>query len=310
MTPLVAQTGNRRLAATLLIAAALLAYPLWRAASGSPDPAAGPAVVTQPRVGPAPAPKPNARAGTLIKSGSDEPAPATNGSDAVTGLPALPPDLALALAQPASEAREHAVEMAIEAWATVDPDAAATWVRHQAEIPRPGAMAALLRGTAWADADKAVLLAAELRRVDPENAAEYGNFLVHALGEAGRYELAAKWAAASAETNGEMIDWLTAAYARWAAVRPEAALLDAVALADPARRRAGAEAAIGSWARVQPQALADCAVNFPPGPEKNLAIVTALRTWAASEPEKVSEWMLAHRDAIASIPDLATINED
>ena len=142
---------------------------------------------------------------------------------------------------------------------------------------------------------------------DQENAAEYGNFLIIGLSEAGEYQRAAAWSASTDEAN---IDWLTQAYDRWALAKPEAALLHAVALTDPTKRRAASDAAIGAWAKTEPKALAECAVNFPPGQEKNLAIVTGLRAWAATEPEKVSEWMIAHRDAIASVPNLATINED
>ena len=168
-------------------------------------------------------------------------------------------------------------------------------------------MAAVIGGVSAADGELAVRYVSQLAASDPESAEEYGSFLIIGLSEAGDYSRAAAWAATGAEPN---IDWLTSAYDRWAMAKPETAMLHALEIADPVRRRAAADAAIGAWAKTDPKALAESAVNFPAGQEKNLAIVAALRAWATTEPERVSEWMLAHRDSIASVPNLAIINDD
>lgn len=219
----------------------------------------------------------------------------------------LPAGLQQALAELDHEERVRAVEAALYAWAAVDLEAAAAWVKTQEAIPRAGAMAAVINGGASVDPGGARALVKRLATEDAEYADEYGAFLIVGLAQAGHFAEAAGWALDTGEVN---IDWITSAYDRWALAKPEAALLDAVAIAEPTRRRAAADAAIGAWAKTDPKALAECAVNFPAGPEKNLAILAGLRAWAVNEPEKVSAWMIAHRDSIAAVPNLAVINED
>ncbi len=293
-----------RLRYVFLIALVLLgAVVVWQARRPSVVAQVEPTTLP-PRTPAQPAKAPPRRAPQVAESA---PLPAAADENAVATKSSIPPALAAALAKTDPEERLRDIEAALRAWAAEDLEAADAWVRAQAVIPRANAMAAVINGAASGNADNAVNYVKRLSAEDQENAAEYGNFLIIGLSEAGEYQRAAAWSASTDEAN---IDWLTQAYDRWALAKPEAALLHAVALTDPTKRRAASDAAIGAWAKTEPKALAECAVNFPPGQEKNLAIVTGLRAWAATEPEKVSEWMIAHRDAIASVPNLATINED
>lgn len=215
--------------------------------------------------------------------------------------------LARVLTESDSEERETRICAALYAWARDDLAGASTWARTATILPRAKAFAAVINGAGAADAAAAIRFVEQLSASDAEHAGEYGSDLIFALGQAGHEADAARWAEANPTVN---IDWLTGAFERWASSESEAALLYAVAMSDPVKRRAAVDAAISGWSKTEPKSLADYAANFPDGPEKNLAVVTALRAWADTDPKATADWMIAHRGAIASVPNLATINDD
>lgn len=217
--------------------------------------------------------------------------------------------LSLALSSPASdsEERETRISLALTAWASEDFVGASSWARTTTVLPRAKAIAAVVNGVAVTDRDCAIRYVEQLSAEDAEHVTEYGSDLIFALGQSGNAATAAQWAEENKIVN---LDWLTGAFERWGAVESESALLHALAMSDPVRRRAAVDAAISGWSKTEPKSLADYAAQFPDGPEKNLAVVTALRAWAEMDAKATADWMLAHRGALANVPNLATINED
>ena len=221
---------------------------------------------------------------------------------------APPPAVTRAATEPDPVRRVETITTALREWARRDMEAAGAWAVGQAPIPRGIAMAAVIAGAVEHDPEGATGLVERASAQDPERAAEYGRHLIFALGEAGEYQRAAAWAQSGDDIAA--LDWMTAAYDRWAAHEPEVALLSAVAVPDSLRRRAAVEAAVGAWARIQPEALAESALGFPPGPERKLALVTALRSWLERAPGVAEEWIQAHREHLAGLSQLETILEE
>lgn len=195
--------------------------------------------------------------------------------------------LDLALASTDLQRREELLQAVLRGWASVDPSAAADWARTQIFLEAGLAMAAVFNGANGAP-EEAVRLYRRLSSDDSENIGSYANYLVYALGQVEKFELAATVAA---EVVGEArIDVVTAAYHAWGEHQPKLALAAAAELKDPELRRAATEAVLGGWAKANPAELTEIAIDLPPGPDRQLAVVTALRRWIEQDPAAVAAW--------------------
>ena len=239
-------------------------------------------------------PEPSARPAALT------PAPAR-------GAKEPPADLIAACGEENEERRSERIQSALRTWAATDVEAAGAWARRQTYLARAVALAAVVNGAAAGDAEAAERFVAKLTEAESDQAAEYGAFLIFALGETGDHARAAAWAGRGEELR---IDWFQIAYGRWARQDPAAAWRAAGLLENPDHRQAAAYATLGMWARERPRELAETAARFPAGPEKNFALVAAVRAWAEREPQTAAEWMLAHREAFDGVPKIETILED
>ena len=214
--------------------------------------------------------------------------------------------LAAALKETGKEARSELLQAVLRGWAAVNVEAAGDWARSQQFLDRGLAMAAVFNG-AVARPSEAIRYATMISREDPDRARDYGMYLIFGLAQTDLHEKAAAFAAGTNPAHAG--EWLNAAYNQWAKKDPERALASAVK--NPAAmKKTVFYAAITGWAQANPRALAAHAVDFPKGDERDYSLTVALRAWIARDPGAAGEWIEAHRDAVASIPDFETILED
>lgn len=216
------------------------------------------------------------------------PGPLTAGS--MESLAARDPLRAMALAAGESDQsrREELIQAVLRGWAGTDADAAANWALAQSYLDQGQAMAAVFNGSNQ-HPDEAVRLARRLTVQDPGNAQSFGGYLIFALGQVGKFEVAASYAASSEAAI--RTDLLTAAYDKWAEIQPELAFAAALEFKTPEIQTTAVQAAIGGWARTNPQGLTEWAANIPEGSDRTLALTTALRSWIEKDPAAASEWV-------------------
>jgi hypothetical protein len=219
----------------------------------------------------------------------------------------LPVELERALSAPSGEARAQAVLAALQHWAKHDAPAAAEWAAAQTILERTRAITAVL-DVVGENARAAEDLVAHLATRDPEAVTTYGGSLLHALGTYGHHARAA--AIASTSSDDVAPQWLSGVYGRWGRRDPEAAIMSALALRDPARQQAAYRAAATAWAQTQPADFAKCAAAFPAGPERDFALIAALRAWAMRDSDAAVSWMRGNSTLLAHVPNLHRVLED
>lgn len=197
-----------------------------------------------------------------------------------------------ALTESDSDRRAELVQAALRGWASIDCDAAANWALHQNYAELGQAMSAVFNG-ANRSPERTVQLAERLGREDPAHAADYGSYLIFALGAVGEYSRAAAYAGESSGEVGTQL--LTSAYTTWARREPGPAVQAALQLQDGAKQRAAFQAALGGWAQGDPEQLTKAAVNFPEGEDRRLGLTAGLRSWIEKNPDAAAEWISQHK---------------
>jgi len=201
------------------------------------------------------------------------------------------PERAIAFADKATAdayLRADLFQAALRGWASGNPEAASTWALSQTMIDGGQAMSAVFVGAARNPAD-AERLAEKLSRDDPAHAPDYGSYLVAALGRVGEYGQAADFAA-----NGPVdsrLNWLNAAFGRWAEQHPDEAVAYARQLSDPDAQRTALAAAISGWSRTDPQGVADYALTLPEENERMYALTEALHIWSEGDVADAATWL-------------------
>ena len=184
------------------------------------------------------------------------------------------------------------LEAAFTGWGKMDAARAADWILAQPKgsFDSNDAIGAVLIGAAQQDPEAAIALTRHLDEVNPEQARDYGDALVYALGQNGGFQLAADFAAAG---SGDLrTEWLAAAYGNWANYQPQIAAAYAMEISDPDGRAEAIDAVIPNWAQIDPKNLADFAMNnLPAGDQKNRALTDALVYWAGNDTAAAAAWL-------------------
>ena len=210
--------------------------------------------------------------------------------DLLEKLAASNPSRALLLVQSVTNAdlQTELLQATARGWGGADATAAAAWAMSQASIDQGLALASVFHG-AVQDPENGKRLASELSERDPDHAADYGSYLVAALDRVGDFSQAARFAAAG---DPEVrIDWLNAAYSRWAATDPDAALKEIETISDPEVRRAAFDAASSHAAEKNPKQFAEYAMTLPEGRDRDFALTAALREWSAQDAAAAADWI-------------------
>ncbi len=231
----------------------------------------------------------------LAHTGANSPATEREKAAALTELTATDPRraLALALAEPNLSLRARFRDAVLRGWATHDPDAAAKWALTLHEADRSDAIAAVLAGAVAHAPDAAVQLAARLCAQDGVRAADYGQALIGGLADAGEFQLATRFVAASAATPLRA-EQMNTAFQLWAEHRPEEAAAAVDAIADPDLRREAFRGMAVGWAAADPVGLANFAVNLPAGETRAQALANALPRWVEQDPVAAAGWLAQH----------------
>jgi len=201
------------------------------------------------------------------------------------------PARAIALADKATAdayLRADLFQAALRGWASGNPEAAGAWALSQTMIDGGQAMSAVFAGAAQ-DLESVQRLAEQLSRDDPARAPDYGSYLVAALASVGEYGQAADFAA-----NGpadSRLNWLNAAFGRWAEEHPDEAVAYARRLSDPEVQRTALAAAISGWSRTDPQGVADYALTLPEESERMFALTAALHVWSEGDVAEAATWL-------------------
>jgi len=205
-------------------------------------------------------------------------------------LAAVDPWRAISLAQSEgdSELQMRLSEAALRGWGGADPESALEWAASQTLLDSGQAMAAVFHGVAR-DPEAALQFTARCSERDPERMHDYGAYLVAALSRVGEFELAAAFAAKGPPDM--RLDWLNAAYSRWADSEPRAALKQISQLTDTQVRRTAFDAAISHWSEKEPRAAAEYSLTFHEPYDRAFALSVALRHWAAADPTEAATWM-------------------
>jgi hypothetical protein len=87
------------------------------------------------------------------------------------------------------------------------------------------------------------------------------------------------------------MDWLNAAYGRWAEQHPDEAVADACQLSDPDVQRTALAAAISGWSRADPRGVADYALTLPEESERMFALTAALHVWSEGDLAEAATWL-------------------
>jgi hypothetical protein len=181
--------------------------------------------------------------------------------------------LTAALSEHDPQRREDWLHAALRGWAKEDPAAAVAWIaqlpRDEQEEAESAAMAGAVRHP-----ETAVDLTLALIQADPPASRSDANHLLSALGEAGNYAEAVRFASSlAANLQPEM---LSTAYQYWARSEPENAFADAARLPEGDARKTAIDGALSGWSQVDPAGLADYAQSLPPGRDRSQALETAL----------------------------------
>lgn len=196
--------------------------------------------------------------------------------------------MALALAEPTLRLREFFRNAVLRGWAAVDPDAALAFAMHLSGTDNRPAITAVLVGAAQTP-ENAIRLAGQLTLDGSPLAKEYGVMAIAALGEAGAFAAAARFAADGPLASRD--EWLNEAFARWSQHDPEAALRAFEGLTDAAKRGDALQGLVNGWAEANPVGLAEYALRLPAGAERALALARALPSWVDRDPVAASAWL-------------------
>ena len=194
----------------------------------------------------------------------------------------------LATSEPDSELSTRLLQAALRGWSGKDSDAAAEWALSQTQMDQGLAMASVFDGAAR-DPEHALQFARELSERNPEHSADYGSYLVAALARNGEFGKAADFAAGG--TADVRVDWLNAAFARWAEQKPRDALEHAEQFSDPEIQQTAFRAAVSHWAQNSPREVAEYALSHSAGADRDFALNAALRAWAADDPVGAAGWI-------------------
>jgi hypothetical protein len=187
--------------------------------------------------------------------------------------------------------RQQLLAAAFRGWGRTDAPAAADWILAQPSnsLDANTDIAAVLQGAAQ-NPDVAVQLTQQLSQKNPDQAREYGDALIYALGQNGNFQRAADFAATG--SDGLRTEWLAAAYGNWANYQPQNAAASAMQISDADEQHDALDAVIADWGQVDPKGLADFAENdLPAGDQKTHALSQALVFWAASNPVDAANWI-------------------
>jgi hypothetical protein len=161
------------------------------------------------------------------------------------------------------------------------------------------------------DPEATIRIGMRLSAQEPALTGEYSNAVVHALGQAGAFEAAVRFA--SSATGEHRAQLLSTAFHQWAQHRPEAAREALAGFQDPAVRAEALQGLISGWAYTQPAALADYAMQLPAGEERSRVLREALPQWVARDPVATLQWLdkfdpAADFDAgVAAVANLGTL---
>jgi len=202
-----------------------------------------------------------------------------------------------ALARAAAEGnwrlRDTLRDASLRGWASVAPEAAGNWALALRMEDRRDAVAAVLAGAAK-DPEKALLVALNLCKADPEPAGDYGHAAIAALIQAGAFEAAVKF---GQEVGTEKYPFLLkSAFYQWSQHQPDKALAAANTIADPALRGQAYAEVVSGWARADAKSLAEYALTLPTGESRKQALAEALPHWVEKDPVTATEW-INHFDA-------------
>jgi hypothetical protein len=201
------------------------------------------------------------------------------------------PARAIKLAESAAtpRRRDEFVRAVLGGWAAVDPLAAARWAIDKVRLgERRVAVEALLEG-AIADPAAAIETGKFLCVTDSVLQSDHGNALVSAFARAGRFELAARFAATA--PGDFRAHWLSTAFLSWAQYQPDAAVAAAHAFDDPVVRDEALQGVINGWGASDPAALVASAERFPVGTIRDGALREGLQQWVFLDPVAASAWM-------------------
>ena len=212
--------------------------------------------------------------------------------------------LALATAQTNIRLRAALLRAALQGWGKTQPEAAAQWARTQTVMDPAQAITALLQGAVH-DPDKAISVTTALIQNDPRRAEEFGGELISALTEAGQFDRAASFAANSPADCRE--NWLLPAYSRWAEFQPQAAMANAMQIADASVRDSALNAIIVGWSPSDPQGMVEYALNHLPAGQQDTALQNAIGFWADSDPTAAATWINQNQPGPQADPGVAEI---
>jgi hypothetical protein len=206
-------------------------------------------------------------------------------------LAASDPSLALQFAQaaPTPRQRDEFIRAALQGWGTTAPLDAARWTLDHVRLGERRLAAEALLETAIAQPDAAIEAANFLCLSDPMLRSDHGNALVSAFSRAGRFDLAAQFAA-TAPTDFRA-HWLSTAFSRWAQHQPTTAIAAAHELSDTTARTEALQGVITGWAMSDPAALVAHAGKLPAGDTRPTALREGLQQWVTLDPVAASAWM-------------------
>jgi hypothetical protein len=196
--------------------------------------------------------------------------------------------IALAAAQTNLRLRAALLRAALKGWGAADSQAAADWAQSETVMDRAQAINALLQG-AVQDSDKAISVTTALIKNDSSRAGEFGGDLISALTESGQFDRAANFAASGVENCRD--EWMLAAYSRWAEFQPQAAIANAMQIADAGVRNAALDAITVGWSPTDPEGMVKFAQNNLSPEQQNSATSRALVFWADSDPVAAATWI-------------------
>ena len=212
--------------------------------------------------------------------------------------------ITLAAAQTNLRLRAALLRAALKGWGTANPEAAAQWAQSETVMDQAQAINALMQG-AVQDPDKAISVTAALIQSSSSRASEFGGDLISALTEAGQFDRAANFAANGPADCRE--GWLLPAYSRWAEFQPQAAMANAMQIADAGVREAALNAIIIGWSPTDPKGLVEYAQNNLPAGQQDSALSSAIGFWADSDPAAAAAWINQNNPGPQTDPGVAEI---
>jgi hypothetical protein len=213
-------------------------------------------------------------------------------ADMLEKLAAVDPDRAMSLARTEGNLKLHELllQSALHGWARTAPTNAAAWALALPDAnERDRALSTVFAGAVAADPDAAMRFGKSLIQEHPDAAAGYGSSLIEALGAAGHFEIATRFAA---EGDADVRSgWMGSAYSRWAEFQPDQAATAAAAIKDPDLRNEALHGIVGGWAEADPAALIQFVTALPADTDRSALLSQALERWAKHDPEAASAWI-------------------